>query len=425
MSDSLIGKCTVTRGDTTLMYGLSTGRHTMRVHLKLDQRIDPQKLRVAVDKTADRYPYFCVSLKKNDAEYYYEQNGAPVALIHSREQITLNSPETNGHIWAVCYDEDSLFVNIYHGRTDGTGAYALVATLLYYYLSQQYEIGDCSGIRTAGTPVSEREVRDPLDDLPLIDIRAVKRPPAPVALSLMEASRAQRSGEKGVILKLSVPEKTFIPFCKENNASPGIMMCALMGRAIRRVHPKLPEAVMGSYVVNARPMLRAEESSHNCINRIMLEFDEQMQNMPLNEQCATLRARTNAQADEDRIRQAMIFSASLAQTILNLPTLELKVQAARKAILAVLRACTYTVSYVGRWKFPQLGEHIREFWLETPAGAFPLLELSAVNGQIFVAMIQTFEDRVYYDALLEELKEQAIPYVEHMATPVLTPDIIM
>ena len=61
----------VTRGDATMLYATSHGIYTIRIHMHLDQRIDHQKLRIALDKTALRYPYFCVCLKRNEREFYY------------------------------------------------------------------------------------------------------------------------------------------------------------------------------------------------------------------------------------------------------------------------------------------------------------------------------------------------------------------
>ena len=61
----------VTRGDATMLYATSHGSYTVRFHLRLDQKIDGQKLRSAMDKTARRYPYLCVCLRRNEREFYY------------------------------------------------------------------------------------------------------------------------------------------------------------------------------------------------------------------------------------------------------------------------------------------------------------------------------------------------------------------
>ena len=94
----------ITRGDAMMLYATSHGSYTIRLHLRLDQRIDGQKLRIALDKTARRYPFFCVTLKRNEREFYYEVNNRPVVLLNTNKAITLGTPETNGHIWSVCYD---------------------------------------------------------------------------------------------------------------------------------------------------------------------------------------------------------------------------------------------------------------------------------------------------------------------------------
>ena len=70
-----------------------------------------------------------------------------------------------------------------------------------------------------------------------------------------------------------------------------------------------------------------------------------------------------------------------------------------------------------------MGEHIREFWTETPTGPFPLLELSAVNGIVFVSMVEPYQDNIYYEALLEELKENGITCREFEKDPISVAEI--
>ena len=239
----------ISRGDATMLYATSHGSYTVRFHLRLDQKIDGQKLRSALDKTARRYPYFCVSLKRNEREFYYEINDRPVALLHTNKAITLGSSETNGHIWAVCYDGEDLFIDYFHGRSDGTGMYALIATLLYHYFDEQA----IPGIKTLDTPISEEETHDPVEDLPLLDLSKVSFPASPKALNLMKASGLEHVNGKGLILKLMIPEESFLPFMRSNDGTPGIMLSVLIARAIERVHPQHEAPLVSNYVVNARP----------------------------------------------------------------------------------------------------------------------------------------------------------------------------
>ena len=422
----MIDRCLrVTRGDATMLYAVSKANYTVRIHLRLDQQIDPIMMRTALDKTSKRYPYYCVSLKKNEKEYYYEENHSPVALIHSGQKITLGSGETNGHIWAVSYDGDNLFIDFYHGRADGAGIYPLIATLLYYYFSEQYGSMDSTGIRTLEDTITEKEIHDPVEDLPVIDLRTIKTPPLPKALNLMETSGLVQTEGAGRILKLMIPETSFLPFTRVNDASPGIMICALMARAIERVHPNHDDPLVNSYVVNARPMLHAPESFHNCTNRVILHYDDRIRRMQLDRQCTAYRGKTILQADEDAVRKKMIVSGSLAQMILDAPDIGTKMQIASKFVRGVFNSSTFMVSYVGRWKQDQIGKHIKEFWTETPAGSFPMLEIAAVNGNIFISLLQRFEEKLYYKALLEELKANSIEYIECGDCPIRIAEIVM
>ncbi len=415
----------VTRGNALMLYAISHISYTIRIVLKLDREIDPLMMRKALDKTAMRYPYFCVSLKKNDKEYYYEENPAPVALLHTSKQVALGTEETNGHIWAVCYDGDNLFFDIYHGRADGAGVYPVIATLLYYYFEDKYGLKDSSGIRTLDDPITEKEVCDPVENLPVIDLSTIKLPQLPKALSLLEASGLKRSEGKGRIFKLMIPEKSFLPFTKANDASPGIMLCVLMTRAIERVHPEHADPLVCSYVVNARPMLHSPESFHNCTNRVLIHCDEKIRNMPLDKQCTSYRGKTILQTDDETVQRKMTVSGSLAKQVIDAPDITTKIGIARKMAGNIFSTSTFMVSYVGKWKQDQLGEHIKEFWTETPSGAFPLIEVAAVGGRIFVSLLQGFDDTIYYQALFEELKANGIDFTECGNEPISVADIVM
>ena len=409
----------ITRGDATMLYATSHGSYTIRIHMHLDQRIDHQKLRIALDKTAQRYPYFCVCLKRNEREFYYEVNSKPIALLHTNKTITLGVPETNGHIWAVCYDEEDLYVDFFHGRSDGAGMYSLVGTLLYYYYDEQ----DIPGIKTLNMPVSDQETHDPVEDLPLLDLSKVNFPASPKALNLMEASGLEHVNGKGLLLKLMISEESFLPFIRSNDGTPGIMLSLLTARAIERIHPQHEAPLISNYVVNARPMLKANETFHNCTNRVVFHYDDKIRKMPLERQCTAYRGKSFIQADEEVIIQGMTAAGSMAQMILDIPDFSSKAKIASQAMEGTYDAATFIVSYVGRWKYPQLGRHIREFWTQAPVGPFPLIEVAAVNGKIFVSFLQPFSDRRYYDALIDELKENGIEYVECGAVPVCVADI--
>ena len=105
----------------------------IRIRLRMRDLIDPEILRHAVDKTMQRYPYFCVELRKKDGQYIFAENHRPVVITHSLHGVALNSEESNYHMIAFCWQDNWVILDVFHGMTDGTGAYEVVRTLLYYY----------------------------------------------------------------------------------------------------------------------------------------------------------------------------------------------------------------------------------------------------------------------------------------------------
>ena len=176
----------ITLGDAMPMIG-SFGIHldyTVRLKLRLRDKIDCEILKEAVDKTRQRYPYLCVQMKKDNENFFYVDNPAPVAVLHTDSSIRLNTEETNYHVWCVCYHEDWLCLDFYHGITDGTGMYMVLATLLYYYCEKRYGVTDHMGIRTLDDPILPQETIDPMEHLPELDLSGKKAPEAVPVFSL-------------------------------------------------------------------------------------------------------------------------------------------------------------------------------------------------------------------------------------------------
>ena len=98
------------------------------------------------------------------------KNRRPVVITHSLHGVDLNSPESNYHMIAFCWQDNWIILDVFHGMTDGTGAYEIVRTLLYYYCSGRYNVTlNDSGIRLAGDEISQEEWIDPVagrTDLP-------------------------------------------------------------------------------------------------------------------------------------------------------------------------------------------------------------------------------------------------------------------
>ena len=135
----------------------------IRIRIRMRDLIDSDVLRHAVDSTMERYPYFRVELQKKGEQYIFAENHRPVVITNSLHGVDLNTEDSNYHMIAFCWEDNWIVLDIFHGLTDGTGAYELLRTLLYYYCSELYgvELSD-EGIRLVGDEICEEEWVDPV-----------------------------------------------------------------------------------------------------------------------------------------------------------------------------------------------------------------------------------------------------------------------
>ena len=75
--------------------------YAVRLTVRLTDRIDGAILANALRKTQKRFPFLSVRIRRDSSSLYYDDNPEPVVLLNTDDQISLNSEQTNFHIWAV------------------------------------------------------------------------------------------------------------------------------------------------------------------------------------------------------------------------------------------------------------------------------------------------------------------------------------
>lgn len=401
----------VTTGDMMHVHGaFGTGTdYTVRLTVRLTDAVDGVTLRDALDKTQRRYPYFSVRLLAGERGYYYVQNDAPISLLHTDTRARLNAVESNGHVWAVCWNDDRIHLEFFHGITDGTGMYRVLATLLYYYCHTRYGVTDHTGILTLEDPILPEETRDPQDTITMPEVSVP--PAAPFAPAFTAETDGGLTPSAPTVWDIELPEAPFIRFTSANDASPGTMISLLLAHAMDAVYPAREKDIISAYVINARPMLGAATTHHNCLGMALFRFEDRIRAMPFDRQCTVYRGMTFVQSDADRVRRdtaaGAIATREAAEAAL---TLEEKRAAFAQAFNAGEGYLSYLVSYTGKWKHPSVGAYIREFWTH-PSNTFSLMaELGAVNGKIFVSLQQRFREDTIREGFLRQLERYGVPY---------------
>lgn len=408
----------ITTGDMMHVYGCFGAGvdYTVRLTARLTENIDPAALRRAVDMTALRYPHFCVRLRGDERAYRYEDNPLPVVLLLTDEKICLNSEASNYHVWCVCCAEDRLHLDFFHGITDGTGMYAVLSTLLYCYGRERCGLTEPGNIPTAAAPAAEAELNDPQDALSRTE--TAPAPAAPMEKAFCFETDGGLTPSEATLWDIRIPERAFIPFSSANDASPGTMVSLLLARAVARLYPHREKEIVSAYVINARPMLGAADTCHNCLSMALFPYSERISAMPFDRQCTAYRGMTFIQSDEERVRAAVAGNArAIRHAAEAAKTLAEKKEIFGRMFNGGEGLITFLVSYVGRWRYGAVASMLREIWVHPPNTFSLMAEIGAAGGNLCLTLQQRFREDTVRETFLRQLGEYGIPYLVIRRTP--------
>ncbi len=130
----------------------------------MDQKVDPEALQRAVDRTMPRFPGFGVRVRRGMFWYYLEPNDAPGPFV-KRDIANPCQPvrfrEDNGWLVRFYYYERRISLEVFHALSDGAGALFFLRTLLAVYLRELgYEIPQGEGILNVDEPPRREELED-------------------------------------------------------------------------------------------------------------------------------------------------------------------------------------------------------------------------------------------------------------------------
>lgn len=380
----------------------------IRINVRMRDLIDSNALRNAVTMTMKRYPYFCVELQNKEGSYVFAENHRPVVITNSISGVDLNSEDSNFHLIAFAWHDDKIILDVFHALTDGTGAYEILRTLLYYYCSERYHIElNREGIRLAGDDIPIEEWTDPVLTSEL---------PAPTPTDISKAINL--AGYAGLendnimtVYSVSISESEFMRFVTQHNGTPGTMTALFLSRAIAKLYPDSEDAIRIALCVNQRKALHAPLAHQSLVGGVMLEYKDKMRNWPLEKQVTAYRGMVIVQTQEEKVLAGVSNLKGINQMLLSMKTDNERLALADKIRAYTFNILTATVSYVGKADFKESEKYIRDFHLWTTSGGGALLiEISAVNGRFTFDIVQNFSDPVYVNAFLKELDDNGINY---------------
>ena len=392
----------------------------IRIRIRMRDLIDPVALRHAVDITMKRYPYFCVELQKKGEQYVFVDNPRSIVITNSLHGVELNAEESNYHMAAFAYQDNWIIFDVFHGLTDGTGAYEVIRTLLYYYCSERYGVKlREEGIRLVGDEITMEEWEDPVETAN--DLPVPPRTQLPKALSLIEKAGLQEDQLK-TVYSVAINESEFMDFSMDNDGSPGTITALFLSRAVAKMFPDEKDPIRIALCVNQRKALNKPMAHQSLVGGAMLEYKEKMREWSFERQATAYRGMVFAQTMDEAVLAGVNNLRGITQMLLSKPTDQERLGISAHIGKTTDEMLTATVSYVGKANYKEAEKYIRDFRTWTGGtGNYPCIEIAAVNGRFTLDFIQPFSSPLIVNAFLKELDDNGIAYdlqnVERLDVP--------
>ena len=412
--------------ESTYFYGVTQqSSYTYRLMLRFCDPIEETVLRQALALTVRRYPYYMVHCISDGREYWLVPNERPFELHHTSEPLVMGSEAVGRYLWAVSYQGDTLWLNIFHGLADGSAAMQVLRTLAYYYCRDRYDKNlDSGGIRV-GEVIPPAEMENPYEEM-MIQWKADQEgrdapkksaeasgkgaDSAPQPLNLFEDSRLHITAP--VNHQLRIRQQDLMQYCREQDGTPGVVTSLLLARAIDAVNPGNTRPIVTGMAMNLRPALEAPDYMGSPIGMAYLSYDGKLKEMSFTTQATGYRGRLILASDPDRLRLGSKRSTGLYAMIDSLPQLTDK----KAVMLKVLKSmqgsmASFAVSYMGPAKLGAVEPYVKEIRVLSAVGENAILvEIMSANGYFYLDFAQQWQEEIYFDAFCRQLSLQGIPY---------------
>ena len=412
----------------TYLYGSNQGRHhTFRIAVEMREAIDGAALRKAVDVSIRRYPYFSIELvlTEDDVLHKVVPNSRPIVIVDGVMPVLLNSEESNRHLLSLAYAGNTVYFDMSHSLADGTGAMEFVKTTLYYYICEKYgEVFPTDHIRTLNTPITGEELTDPYLNFPGISEKPLGGFPGTSPAFTLEDYGISLTGAD-TLFRMSVDEKAFMKYSRENDGSPATMTAAFLAKALYRLRSDSDsdKPIRIALPYNNRLALHTPLAHHSLVESCAVTYPSKAGDWSIEKLGTVTRGAVALQSDPSNMRAMIYAKVMFLDKLRAAADLETVKSLCAESGKRGLNVVSSVISYVGKLPLGVLEDFIESMYSCVQGFSGWIIEMNAAGGKLCYAICQAFSEDIFVKALADEMRREGIEVELGGAEPLIYPKI--
>ena len=402
-----------------LPYDIGLVNYNWKINMHLSEPIDPDVLSSAVEKALTRYPYLKKRLVREGESYIIVDNALPVMVYDCTDGVRpLNHESVNYHLLSIGYTGATIEFAINHMLAGACGLVEFIRTVLYLYLTEKYDVElKVDGIRLPGEPIPaterqfiSRENLYNVDDSDALDISGMSEfsnGEAPLLDYVRGFGLPQFN--KRVYYRFEFPQKEFMEKARGVEASPAVLLSALMFKALCKLWPDRKNDIQGMMAHNYRAEVGLPETLCDLIRYIHIRYPGVLADAPLDKMCTIARGQVMLQSEQAFAMRDAKTVVERIKAVDAIPNLDAKkIYCMLNPMYGSQVIDSYQVSYVGRTEWGDMLPYITAGDVVTEGHL--MLEVLSIGDRFCVTMQQEVADEHYKEAFAEVLDAEGIVY---------------
>ncbi len=356
------------------MYFFRREKIQCRYQFALRDTVEPALLQRALTAALESAPYYTQRLVQEKRETWLEPNTAP-CLVYTGSTMREMPEQTNGYLFSVSCEGDTVYFDWNHFLMDGHGVSPLLTRILELYCNLRY-----------GTAFAN----PPIPNSPAYDIRALVEAYPPAEGGEAAIQREVLQTYEGALRRTRVclSKQSLVEKALANNAKPVSALMGLLCMAMREYLGK--ENIQYSYSSDTRDVAGVPHALYNCVcsfeHTVQLQAQTRLADF-VSDVDADIKRDLQPQSKRRRMTEQMGWVYKVNQ---QKAPLRIKQRVFQMGEYIGGTISDFWLSYLGNPLMPatpELAQYTTDFgvWVP-PEGASVGVEAASLNGKIILCI---------------------------------------